>query len=182
MKFGARELIFLIVLLAMPMSSYWFVFKPQNEEIAQARKEIEQKELMLDKLEAATSEARALASRIEEIEDGIGMVEARLPSDKEVDRVLQQVSDLARDNSLKVPRFKTLKTVNSGKYKEKPIEVKMQGDFNDFYVFLLEIERMERIIRVPDLTLERAEERDGSMDAQFTLTVYFEGADEAEGA
>lgn len=182
MKFGIRELIFLIVLLAMPMSSYWFVFKPQNEEIGQAKKEIEQKELMLDKLEVATSEARALAERIDEIAEGIRLVEGRLPSDKEVDKVLRQVSDLAKTHSLKVPRFKTKRTVNSGKYKEKPIEVEMTGDFDDFYLFLLELERMERIIRVPDLTLKRSDEEDGSMEAVFTLTVYFEGSDEQEGA
>lgn len=181
MRFGVRELLFLIVLLAMPMSSYWFVFKPQNEEIAQAKKEIEQKELMLEKLETATSEAQELAERIGEIEEGIRMVEGRLPSDKEVDKVLRQVSDLAKSNNLKVPRFKTLKTVQSAGFMEKPIELEMQGDFGDFYVFLLELERMERIIRVPQLTLERSDDKDGSLLAKFTLTVYFEGG-EAEGA
>jgi Tfp pilus assembly protein PilO len=182
MNFGIRELIFLVVLLAMPMSSYWFVFKPQNEEIAQAKKEIEQKELMLEKLEAATSQAVELAARIGEIQSGITTVEARLPNDKEVDRVLQQVSDLAKEHRLKVPRFKPMKTVNSGRYKEKPIEVQAEGYFDDFYEFLLAIEKMERIMRLPDLTLERNDDDDGSMSAEFTLTVYFEDAASEEGA
>lgn len=182
MSFGIRELVFLIVLIAMPTSSYWFVFNPQNEEIAQAKKEIEQKELMLEKLEAATSEAVELAERIEEIEIGIKTVEARLPNNKEVDRVLQQVSDLARAHRLKLPKFNPEKTVNSGRFKEKPIEVHVEGYFDDFYEFLLELERMERIIRLPDLTLERNDEDDGSMSAKFTLTVYFEDDKQPEGA
>ena len=41
MRFGFRELIFLVVLLAVPVASWWYVFKPRNTEIAQARMEIE---------------------------------------------------------------------------------------------------------------------------------------------
>ena len=36
MRFGIRELIFLVVLLAVPVASWWYVFNPRNAEIQQA--------------------------------------------------------------------------------------------------------------------------------------------------
>ena len=50
MKFGMRELVLLIVLLAIPVASLFLVFKPQNVAIERAKKEIEHKERTLDKL------------------------------------------------------------------------------------------------------------------------------------
>ena len=38
MRLGFREVILLGVLLALPLLSWWLVFRPQNAEIAQARR------------------------------------------------------------------------------------------------------------------------------------------------
>ena len=51
MRFGTREILFLLVLLAVPLASWWFVFKAQNDEIAQANQGIKHKEEMLQQLD-----------------------------------------------------------------------------------------------------------------------------------
>ena len=54
MRFGLRELIFLIVLLAVPASALFIVFKPRNVEIQQALREIDTKRQRLDRLAQLT--------------------------------------------------------------------------------------------------------------------------------
>lgn len=174
MKFGIRELVFLFVLLAMPVSSYWFVFRPQNEEIEAAKKEIEHKELMLDKLDQATEQSSDLARTNEEITEAIGLVESRLPDNKEVEVILEQVAELARKSKLELPKVKAGKPVAAARYLEQPLEMKMRGDFDNFYEFMLKLERLQRITRVLDLRLERLDKENGSMVANFTLSIYFE--------
>lgn len=174
MKFGFRELIFLFVLLAMPVSSYWFVFRPQNVEIEAAKKEIEHKELLLEKLAEATQQSANLERANEEISEAIGLVESRLPNNKEVEVILEQVSELARRSRLDLPKVKAGKPVVAARYMEQPLEMTMQGDFDDFYEFLLKLERLDRITRVLDLNLERLDKENGSMVATFTLSIYFE--------
>ncbi len=44
MRFGFREMIFFVVLLAVPVASYVLVFKPRNEEIRQAQDEVRDKQ------------------------------------------------------------------------------------------------------------------------------------------
>ena len=86
MRFGFREIVFLFVLLAVPTASFWFVFKPQNEEIEQARQEISHKEEMLRKLSEVTEQTEDLAALNSEIERAIEMIESRLPTAKEARR------------------------------------------------------------------------------------------------
>lgn len=175
-RFGTREAIFLGVLMAMPASSYWFVFKPQNQEIAEAREEINHKELMLEQLDKATAQTENLSASNQELSDAIELVESRLPGTKEVEVVLEQVAELARQSKLDLNRVKAGKPVAAARYMEQPLDMEIKGDFDDFYTFLLAVERLERITRMGELELKRDEKDDGVMNAKFTLSIYFEPA------
>lgn len=174
MKFGLREAIFFLVLIAMPVAAFWFVFKPQNEEIAEARKEIRHKEMMLDKLSEATRLSADLERANSEISDRITTIESRLPSNKEVEVILEQVAEIARSSRLDLTRVKTSRPVPSSRYMEQPLEMTISGNFDNFYSFLLKVEQLDRITRMPDVQIKKIEAIDGSMEASFTLSIYFE--------
>jgi type IV pilus assembly protein PilO len=175
-KFGPQELLFLVVLIAMPAASWWLVFKPQNHEIAEAKREIEHKRMMLEKLDEATAQTDDLAAANDEIATSIDLVESRLPGDKEVEVVLEQVAELARRSKLDLARVKSGEPVSAASYMEQPLEMEILGDFDDFYTFLLDVEKLDRITRMLDLTLERDDKQDGRMSAEFVLSIYFEPA------
>ena len=40
MKLGIREIAFLLVLAAIPVAAWYFVFEPRNQDIEQSRQEI----------------------------------------------------------------------------------------------------------------------------------------------
>ena len=50
MRFGPRELIVLALIIAVPVASFFLVFKPQNERIKRSEAEIKHKLEMLEKL------------------------------------------------------------------------------------------------------------------------------------
>jgi len=177
MRFGPREIVFLVVLLAVPMASFWFVFRPQNEEIMQARSEIQHKEEMLHKLTQVTSKAKDLEAMNDEIGGAISIIESRLPSAKEVDVVLTQVAELAKGHHLALVKVKSDKPVSSAGYMEQPLSMVITGGFEGFYSFLLDVERLNRITRMPSLHIERSHDEDGAMKAEFTLSIYFEPND-----
>ena len=54
------------------------------------------------------------------------------------------------------------------------IELSLQGDFNGFYSFLLQLEKLQRITRVTQMNLQKINDRDGEMTAQMTLSIFFE--------
>ena len=182
MRFGIRELIFFIVLMAVPIASFFFVFKPRNELINQAKTEIQLKQSRLDRLAARTERLDDLGLAIANGRESIKLIEQKLPDQKGVDEILQQVWQIAKRNQQTVKSVKSKKMLPAALYMELPLEMEMEGDFDGFYQFLLELENLPRITRIHSLNLERLvrkssgdeDIRPGMAKAKFTLSIYFE--------
>jgi hypothetical protein len=50
----------------------------------------------------------------------------------------------------------------------------MRGDGDHFYTFLLALEDLERITRIPEMTIERQAKQNGIVEVNFTLSIYFQ--------
>ncbi len=182
MRFGIRELIFFIVLMAVPISSFFFVFKPRNELINQAKSEIQIKQSRLDRLAALTERLDDLGLAIANGRESIKLIEQKLPDKKGVDEILEQVWQIAKRNHQTVKSVKSKKMLPAALYMELPLDMEMEGDFDGFYSFLLELENLPRITRIHSLKLERLglkagggeDTNPGMAKAKFTLSIYFE--------
>lgn len=176
MSTTARQFLFSAVLLALPVCSYYAVFQPVNGKIEQGKKEIEHKQALLTKLREATSQTADLQRANDEIRQSIDSLQAKLPSSKEMDNVLRQVSSIAAKNGLKVPTFKKNdKTAPAGPAMEQPLDIEITGDFDGFYKFLLDLEQLPRITRLTDLEVVRSDKVDGELKTKLVLSVYYEG-------
>ncbi len=184
MKFGVRELLFLFVLLAMPIASFVYVFKPRNDDIRQAKQEIEAKQAKLDKLAAIQQQLKDVGLAIERGRESIELIEAKLPSQRDVEVILEQIWQLASRNGLVQKSLKSERSVLAAGYMELPLKVVMEGEFGGFYAFLLELENLQRITRLHKLRLRTTGTMDGGssrggtpagwMKIEFTLSIYFQ--------
>lgn len=171
-----RQFMFCGVLLALPVSSYFVVFRPVNDKITQGIKEIEHKESLLEKLREATSKTSDLERENLEIRQAIDTQQAKLPTSKEMDTVLRQVSGIASKKNLRVPQFKKSdQTAPAGIAIEQPLDIEITGDHDGFYEFLRDLERLPRITRITDLQVSRSDKINGEIRAKFVLSVYYEG-------
>lgn len=174
MRMGFREAALVGVLLGLPLASYWLVFRPVNAEIGQAKSEIEHMRLRLAKVQESTARNLDLQRQNEEFRRQIDSIEARLPSSKEVDTVIRQVSDLAVEAGLQSPAIESEKPVSAAVYMEQPLKMKIAGNFEGFHDFLKRLEALPRITRILDIKMLRANEANGHMKAEFTLSIYFQ--------
>lgn len=185
MKYSVKQLVFFGVLLAVPVASYFLVFKPQNEGIEAAKQEMIVKQAMLDKLREATAKTADLRKANEAIAASISSISERLPSDKELDSVLRDVAQIAAKNGLEVPQFKRSdKSLPSGIALEQALTVQLVGDFEGMYKFFLDLEQLHRITRVTDMKFarfgDRTSEVDGKVRADLTLSIFFQGEPETK--
>ena len=175
MRFGLREFVFIVVLLTLPVAAYFFVFEPRNVQIAEALKEIEDKESKLAQLEAVTKDIDDLGEEIDKLTTAIEMFEQKLPAQREVEVVLKQVWEMAAQHNLIPKKIRTDKPVGAAQYAELPIQMTIVGDFDGFYSFLLDLEKMQRITRMPKMKLEKAKSNDdGQMQAKVVLSIFFD--------
>jgi type IV pilus assembly protein PilO len=179
---GMRDLAFVAVLIAVPIASYFFVFKPRNEEIAKARAEINAKQVRLENLRRLTSRIGDLGREIVEREEELERLNQKLPDREGVDRILEQVTQLAQKSNLAVRSVKGEKVAPAGMAMELPLKTVIEGNFDGFYQFLLDVEALPRITRVHQMKISKlgmgprdnADEMvGGSMRAEFTLSIYF---------
>ena len=174
MKFGIRELILVSAMVGLLICSYFFVFAKRNAKREALKSEMESRRQVLVNLKQATSGIDDLGKKIDELQQAISFFEKKLPQEKEVDKILKEVWQMAEANSLQTKTVKTLKTERGANYSEQPIQMTLAGDFNGFYAFLLQLEKLPRITRVSQMELEKINERDGEMTAMVTLSIFFE--------
>jgi len=176
MKFGLREVIFILVLLAMPALAYLSVFKPQNQQQQDARNENIAKRARLQLADQASDDFVDLAAEIDRLRTTIELIEEKLPAGREEYQVVRTVADLALQHNLTVRSVNPDKVVPAANYSELPVRLEIEGDFDGFYAFMLEVERMPRITQMPLMALKKTDrsEAEGVMVATVTLSIFFE--------
>ena len=179
MQFGIRELIFLLLLLAMPVAAYMFVFEPRAEQISEAQQEINTKRRKLNELESATKQFSDLDDEIVKLSGAIEMFEEKLPARREEQVILQQVWELAARNSLLPKSIRPDKPVPTAQYAELPIKLAITGNFDGFYRFMLDLEKLSRITRMPKLKLVQLPKTHGDVAVLMTLSIFFESQNDA---
>jgi len=176
MQFGIREIAFVLLLLAVPVASYFFVFEPRATQIAEARAEISAKQAKLRELEAETKSIENLGSEIDMLRQAIDLWEQKLPAQRDIEVVLRDVWRLAEENDLTAKSVRTDKIVTTSHYAELPIKMTIIGEFSGFYRFLQEIEKLPRITRMPNMKLKKLDDEDSVMQADIVLSVFFENS------
>ena len=174
MKLGFRELLFVCVIVGLLACTYQFIFKPSAARRAELSTEIERKETALANLRQATAGVDDLNKMISDLEQAIKFFDSKLPQEREVDKVLKEVWQLAEANTLQTKTIKTMKAEPNASYNELPIQLSLSGNFYGYYAFLQQLEKLPRITRVTTMNLTKINDRDGDMQAQMTLSIFFE--------
>jgi type IV pilus assembly protein PilO len=174
MRFGLREIIFVKLMIGLLLASYFFVFAKAATKKKDLLADIQSKQTELSNLRQSTVGIDDLGRKIDELQKAITFFEGKLPQEKEVDKILKEVWQLAEANQLTTKTVKPAKSERGPSYSEQPIEMSLSGDFTGFYSFLLQLEKLPRITRLTKMNLQKIDEHDGEMTAQLTLSIFFE--------
>jgi hypothetical protein len=53
--------------------------------------------------------------------------------------------------------------------------MELNGNFNSYYSFLLELEKLDRITKIRELKLRKMPKSDGFAEADFVVSIFFQG-------
>lgn len=189
MKFGIRDYAFLAVLSAVPLSAWFFVFEPRNEDIDQARREIATMDTTLARLDQLTDQVGDVRDRIDQAEVRLSEFGRIIPNAEEVEDLLAEMHRIADRHRLSIESIRALKQNTVQGYLEIPHQVSIEGDFQAIYEFLSDLERLPRLARVQSLEIERnlvASSRTddgeafGMLTAEMVIVVYCDGTESNE--
>ena len=171
---GLRKIVFFVLLVGLAYVAYTYMIKPANENLVKERAMVEQKLAKLGELERATATAENLNEQLEQMEDAINYFESKLPPTSDIHTVLENVTVIAQRRGLIPKTIRTLKRTENSGYIEQPLKMELHGDFNSYYSFLLDLEKLDRITKIRELSLKKKMKREGQIEATFVISIFFQ--------
>jgi len=173
-KLGALFILLLLIVFA----GYWFDWKNQLEELAQARnKEQELRTAFLDKQKQAVN-LEAYRKQLAEIEESFGEMLKQLPNKSEMEALLTDINQAGLGRGLQFELFRPAQKENTSEfYAELPITIKLTGKYHDIGAFASDVSQLSRIVTLNDIALVPNKEGEVVLDA---VAKTFRYLDEAE--
>ena len=171
---GFRKAVFFVLLLGVAVVGYQYMIKPANRHLTEAKERVHAKLDKLAEFEQATAATEGLTKQLEQLQEAITFFESKLPPTSEIDKVLRDVTVIAQKQGLKSKTFQTLKKKDNSGYIEQPLKMGLVGNFNSFYSFLLELEKLPRIMKIRELKLKKQLNDEGQITADFIVSIFFQ--------
>lgn len=181
-----KKVVFFVLLVGIAYCAYQYMIKPANKELVEKKTRIEEKLTKLAEFEKATAATENLAKQLEQLQEAITFFESKLPPKSEIYKVLEQVTLIAQKQGLKPKTIRTLKKkYNNGgsvgeaverRYIEQPLKMELVGNFNSFYSYLLELEKLPRIMKIRELELKKQTDDEGQIVANFIVSIFFQSS------
>jgi len=174
MASNLRKVVFFVLLLGVAYVAYRFMIKPANKHLAQQKARVQSKLAKLNEIERAATAADSLSKQLEELQEAVQFFESKLPPKSEIHKVLEQVTVIAQKQGLKPKTIRTLNKKNNSGYIEQPLKMELEGNFNSFYSFLLELEKLPRIMKIRELALKKLTDEEGQIATDFVVSIFFQ--------
>jgi len=171
---GLRKAVFFALVLGLVVVGYQCMIQPANKNLADAKARVDMKLAKLGEYEKATAAAEDITKQLEQLEEAIAFFESRLPPKSKIHEVLEQVTVIAQKEGLKPKTIRTLSRKDDGGYIEQPLEMELEGDFKAFYSFLLETEKLPRIMKIRELEIGKQSNDEGLVSASFIVSIFFQ--------
>ncbi|MEJ2114830.1 MAG: type 4a pilus biogenesis protein PilO [Gammaproteobacteria bacterium] len=161
-----------IVCIAILFAGYWLHHKNQLEGL----KRVQAKEVVLRKTFENKAEKAANLElykvQLEEMRRTFGALLRQLPSKTEIPALIVDISQTGLASGLEIELFKPNPESRKEFYAEKPISLRVKGDYHQFGAFASEIAALPRIVTLHNITLKPGAENSNDMTMTATAKTY----------
>lgn len=158
-----KVLLFALTLLVMGGAFYFLKFESQLNTLTQLKAKIAEQQKKLVTLKAAAAKVQVLEKELEKSEEELAKLLMLLPDQKEIPGLLENVSRLGAKVGLENILFQPQPEVVQEFYAIIPVKLDLVGTFNDLGVFLDNISKLDRILKVESLSLTRQKGKQASL-------------------
>lgn len=167
---AARIIAYVVVFILVVAIGYYFWLSTDKQQLDQAQ----QQEVMLkQQFEQKAVEAANLnvyKAQLKEMKRSFGTMLMQLPGRDQIPNLLQDISQTAQIDGLKQDLFKPENEVRKGFYAAKPIQIEVEGTYQQFGKFVSDISALPRIVTVHDVTIKPKANSTTGVDLIMTMT------------
>lgn len=171
-------------LLVLCGGYYYSFLSPVHEQIAKLEEEIDGPK----GLNAKIAEQKGIVRNLPRFREQVKVLDIELkkalqelPDEKEIDLLLSEVSDKARDAGLEIRLFKPLPEQRNDYYAAVPVSIEVTGTYHQVGTFFDEVGHLKRIVNLTEFNVNQPSREDDLMKVNTAVTATtFRFLDESE--
>ncbi|MEM5787578.1 MAG: type 4a pilus biogenesis protein PilO [Syntrophobacteraceae bacterium] len=167
-----KALVFLATFIVLGAAFYFLKYEEQLDTIQRLKVSVSEQEKKLATLKAAAAKVAILEKDLAKSEEELAVLMTLLPDQKEIPGLLESVSRLGAKVGLENILFQPQPEIPHDLYATIPITLDMVGTFNDVGVFLDNISKLNRILKVEAISLSRQPEKVPLLRVACTIVTY----------
>jgi type IV pilus assembly protein PilO len=143
---------------------FWqYFYKSPAEDLQKATEKVES-------LQGQIRQQRMLARNLPKVRKEVQLLDKKLlaalkelPNKQETSRLLESISDLARDAGLTVELFRELGVITKEFYGQKSVSLVVKGSFHQVATFFDEVGSLPRIVNINSVVMKEPKQDDDGM-------------------
>ncbi len=148
-------------------------YRPTSQRLAVLNQQIASRQRDLDTTSSRLRNLPILAAQVQHLETQVQSFDHQLPRQPTLDRFIKDITDVSRELNLRDWRFSPCAPVRGEGYFELPIQMQFSGDYGSAAAFVRRVEDLRRLTRVKKLTFRGKTPRNGIVDVDLVLSIYF---------
>ncbi len=178
-----------LLLVALLVAGYFLMIKDKYDQLQRA----EQQELTLrvdfEEKQRKAANLGAYEQQLEDMQELLETMFRQLPSKTEMDKLLVDISQSALASGIDVQLFEPQAEAQQDFYAERPIAIRMMGNYHEFGEFVDAVAALPRVVilTMHNVSLRRADNENGQgrliLEGQVKTYRYLDGSEiqQAEG-
>ena len=147
-------------------------FGPRQEEIAEIRRQAEERTRFAFHAAGAASAAAQTTEEINETKRFLHAWRAEAPREENVISLFQEISQAAQAAQTRNLRIEPAAVQKLAAVWRMPVKVAVEGHFAELFEFVRSVERLSTAVWVTDLEIAPAERDSQSLRMNMTLTIF----------
>lgn len=153
LSFKQRILVYAGTLAALVIAGTLLLIKPQLQEIADLRGELENAQSTLFGAKRKAANLARFEAELENTKVRFQKALLLLPDKKEIPSLLTNISNLGNESGLEFILFKPKPEVLKDFYAEIPVEIIVKGPYHNVAVFFDKVSKLPRIVNISSVNM-----------------------------
>ena len=144
---------------------YFLVYKEQMPRLEKAQKEERDLRKSFEEKQRKAANFDAYKEQLKDIESSFGTMLRQLPGKTEIPNLLVDISQTGLAAGLQEELFQPMDEIRKDFYAEKPIKIRLRGNYHEFGRFVSDIAALPRIVTLHDIDIQPQQGPDAGPDS-----------------
>lgn len=165
-----QTIVFFVVLILILILFFRFPYTSNQQKIKSLTAQGDSLKIKVQKAELAKARLPELQAKIARLEAEWEVAKEMLPQEKEIPKLIQQISNSGTKAGASFILFKPGGPVQKANYSEIPVQIKITGGYHQLGKFLSNVGNLSRIVNVPSIKISPGKDR--STEAELQAITY----------